>query len=151
MSKALYLTRAAVMGLALGALASCTAVYRNHGYVPSKTDLAAIKVGHDTRADVREKIGDPTTEGMLKPAAWYYVASRWRYYGIYAPKEIRRQVIAISFNDKGVVSNVERFGLKDGHVVVLTRRVTTANTAGTTLLRQLLGSVGRLSSDQLVK
>ncbi|KPQ14077.1 MAG: hypothetical protein HLUCCO18_16175, partial [Rhodobacteraceae bacterium HLUCCO18] len=46
-------------------------------------------------------------------------------------------------------SNVERFGLEDGNVVALSRRVTDSNVQGIGFLRQLLGNLGRINLDDL--
>ena len=70
---------------------------------------------------------------------------RQRVIGPLAPKEIDRQVVAISFSDNGVVTNVERFGLERGRVVPLSRRVTSSSVRDQSLLRQLLGNIGRFS------
>ena len=130
--------------------AGCTAIYRNHGYVPTEENLALIEVGKTTQPEVADVIGRPSATGLLQGAGWYYVGSRWKYYGPRAPEEIDRQVVAISFDDKGVVSNVERFGLERGEVVVLSRRVTKSNVKGISLVRELLGSFGRVSAGRIV-
>lgn len=145
--------RRAAMALALGAallVAGCTTLYRNHGYVPTEEDLAKVSVGKSTRDQVAEAVGKPTSMGVLEGGDWYYVGSRWRYYGALAPKEVDRQVVAISFDKQGVVENVERFGLERGEVVVLSRRVTKTNIKGIGLVTQLLGSVGRVNAGQLL-
>lgn len=130
--------------------AGCTAIYQNHGYVPTDADLALIEVGKSTEQDVATAIGRPSSTGLLKGAGWYYVGSRWKHYGGRAPEEIDRQVVAVSFNDTGVVENVERFGLERGEVVVLSRRVTKSNIKGIGLIRELLGSFGRVSAGKLL-
>lgn len=135
--------------LALCALAACTTLYRNHGYAPSDTDLAQITVGRDTRDTVAQSIGAPGTSGLLADSGWYYVQSRWEHYAYRAPKEVDREVVAISFTDAGVVSNVERFGLERGRVVALSRRVTESNTQGIGFLRQLFGNIGRLDPGRI--
>jgi hypothetical protein len=58
--------------------------------------------------------------------------------------------VAVSFTEAGLVSNVERFGLQDGQVVVLSRRVTESNIRSLGLVRQLMGSLGRVSAGQLL-
>lgn len=145
--------RRAAMALALGAalfVAGCTTLYRNHGYVPTDEDLAKVAVGQTTRDQVAEAVGKPTSTGVLEGGDWYYVGSRWRYYGALAPKEIERQVVAISFDNRGVVENVERFGLERGEVVALSRRVTRTNIKGIGIVTQLLGSIGRVNAQQLL-
>ena len=134
--------------VAVLAAAGCTAVYRNHGYVPTEENLALVEVGKTTQPEVAAVIGRPSATGLLQGAGWFYVGSRWKYLGPRAPEEIDRQVVAISFDEKGVVSNVERFGLERGEVVVLSRRVTKSNIKGIGLVRELLGSIGRVSAGQ---
>lgn len=124
-------------------LASCSAQYRNHGYVPKPDELANIIVGSDTRETVATVIGNPTALGVLEDSSWYYVESRFRHFGFQAPKEIERQVVAISFDNSGRVANIERFGLEDGRVVTLSRRVTESSTVKISFLRQLFGNLGR--------
>ena len=135
--------------LAFG-LAACAAIYLDHGYVPEEVELATIEVGKDTRESVAEKIGRPSAAGLLNDLGWYYVRSRWEHKGARAPKEIDRQVVAVSFTEEGVVSNVERFGLERGKVVVLSRRVTDSNVKGMGLIRQLMGNLGRMRATDIV-
>ncbi len=132
--------------LALLVVVACTPVMRNHGYMPPEEDLALIAVGVDTRETVTTTIGPPTAGGMLMESGFYYVASTFRHYGAYAPEEITREVLAISFDANGVVSNIERFGLHDGNVVVLSRRVTDDQARDSTFIRQLMSSFGRVNA-----
>ena len=81
---------------------------------------------------------------------WFYVQSRYERVGPRAPKEVDRQVLAITFNEAGVVQNIARYGLEDGKVVQISRRVTETNVKGLTLIQQLLGSFGRLQAGDLL-
>lgn len=138
----------ALLAVGLLSTAACTTQYDNHGYVPPEDELEQIAVGLDTRESVAQLVGRPTSTGVLDTSAWYYVESRFRQDAFKAPVEIDRQVVAISFTDDGVVENVERFGLEDGKVVVLSRRVTDSNVKGITFLRQLLGNLGQFDATQ---
>jgi outer membrane protein assembly factor BamE (lipoprotein component of BamABCDE complex) len=124
-------------------LGACTPTFINHGYIPPQEDLDAVIVGVDTRASVEETVGPPSSGGLLIGSGYYYVRSRKRVFGPSAPKEIERQVVAISFDSAGVVSNIERFGLEDGQVVPLARRITDATVTGKSPLRQLFGNIGQ--------
>lgn len=143
--------RAALIGLALVSLGACASIYRDHGYVPSEADLAEIVVGVDTRDSVIESIGTPSSTGVLDDSGFYYVSTRIRQYGASKPKIVDRQLVAISFDSAGVVRNIERFGLEDGQVVALQRRVTTSGVADKTFLRQLLGNLGRFDPGALLQ
>ncbi|TQV67842.1 outer membrane protein assembly factor BamE [Aliiroseovarius halocynthiae] len=125
-------------------LTACSATYRNHGYMPVQEDVDALVVGKDTRETVAEAIGKPGTAGLLSESGYYYVRSRFEHYLYNAPKEIDRQILAISFDSRGRVENIERFGLENGRVVTLERRVTDSNIKGVSFLRQLFGSFGRI-------
>jgi len=138
----------AVLGLA--ALTACTAQYRDHGYIPREEELSQIAVGSDTKDSVTEKVGAPSTAGLLSDSGFYYVGSRVRTYGMFRPQVVEREVVAISFSSQGVVTNVERFGLEKGRVVPLARRVTSSSTANKNFIRQLLGNLGRFSASDFI-
>lgn len=137
----------AVMALTL---AACTELSRTHGYAPAESALTEIVVGRDTRATVQTIAGRPGATGLMARGGWYYVKSEFRQYGWREPVEIDRSVVAILFDDDGVVSNIERYGLEDGRVVALSRRVTDDNTAGLGFLQQLFGNVGNLDAGTLL-
>ena len=132
---------AAVLTLVAG-LTACTAQYRNHGYTPTDAELADIVVGVDTRDSVAETVGAPTSVGVLEGSDYYYLSSKVRYFGAAAPKEVERKLVAISFDDSGVVRNIETFALEDDRVVPLSRRVTSSGITDKTFLSQLLGNLG---------
>ncbi|MDN5789055.1 outer membrane protein assembly factor BamE [Pseudorhodobacter sp.] len=132
-------------------MAACSAIYRNHGYVPEDVDLEQIQVGTSSRQDVADFIGRPSAAGLLNDQGWYYVQSRFEHFGPKAPVEIERQVVAITFNDQGIVENVERFGLAEGRIVPLSRRVTDSNIKGVSFLRQLFASFGSVRAKDALK
>ena len=142
--------RTGLIGLVLIGVAACTPIYRNHGYVPRDEELAKIVVGQSTTEDVALAVGRPAAIGVLTGSGWYYVGSRFKEIGIRAPVEIDRQVVAVSFDEAGVVSNVERFGLEKGQVVAISRRVTDDNIKGVSFLRQLLGNLGGIKATDLL-
>ena len=133
--------------LLLGLLTSCSSVYRNHGFTPTDGELSAIVVGVATRSSVAGAIGVPSTTGLTTSDAIYYVSSKWRHYGAAAPKTIERQIVAIQFDSVGVVSNVSRYGLEDGKVIVLSRRITEGGSGEISFIRQMMGNVGRMEAE----
>ncbi len=141
------LSGALLLVLAL-ALAACSPVTRFHGYAPDDADLAFIEVGRDTRETVAEKVGRPGATGLLEEGAWYYVKSKRLHSGYREPEEVEREVVAISFDGQGRVADVERFGLEDGEVVALSRRVTESNVPPPNIISQLLRNVGLFNPGQ---
>jgi outer membrane protein assembly factor BamE (lipoprotein component of BamABCDE complex) len=143
--------RQVLMLVLVTAVAACSPVYRNHGYVPNEDELALVEVGVDTRETVGEKIGRPSTSGLLNDVGWFYVQSRYKHFGPRQPQEIDRQVLVVNFTEAGVVENIGRFGLEDGRVVEISRRVTETNIKGITVIRQILGSFGRINAGDLIQ
>lgn len=146
MPKTGVVLRRSVAILALVVLAACAPVYNYHGFIPATEDLEDIEVGLDTRTTVEAIFGKPGASGLLAEGAWYYVRSEFKHDSIRPPEEINREVVAISFDDDGVVTNIERFGLERGQVVVLERRVTDSNLDGISFLRQLFGNVSGINN-----
>ena len=140
-------------GLALAAaalIAGCAPSFRTHGYAPSDSELSQIEVRRDTRDTVEAAFGRPGAAGLMTDGAGYYVQSRYRLMGARAPEEIERQVLAVTFDRQGRVENVQRFGLEQGRVVVLSERVTESNVRSLGLIRQLLGNLGRFDPGQFL-
>lgn len=134
----------AFAGLALLLALACTPLYSNHGYIPDDKNLAGIITGVDTRDTVAGFLGRPSVEGLLGDTEWFYVQSRWKTLGGRAPQEIDRQVVAITFDTNGNVSNIERFGLDKGEVVAISRRITSEPIKGRSALMQIFSNIGRI-------
>lgn len=137
--------RTGLMGLFLVlGLAACSETFVNHGFVPPREDLSEVNIG-DTREAVAEAIGTPGAAGVMRDEAWFYAAYRVRNYAYRAPEVIERQILAVSFDGGGRVSNIEEFSLEDGQIVQLSRRVTTTSVREISFLQQILGNFGRIN------
>ena len=134
------------------ALSGCAAskLQDSHGYVPEEALLAEVRVGSDTKETVARLLGRPGTQGIIDDRGWYYVKSDYERFLWREPVEVDREVVAVSFSEAGVVENVERFGLEQGRVVALSRRVTTSNTQGIGFLRQLFSNLGTFNAGQFL-
>ncbi|MEP2640224.1 outer membrane protein assembly factor BamE [Roseobacter sp.] len=137
--------RFAGVGLLCLTLTACGGTFRDHGYIPPQEDLEQIVVGIDTRASVVETLGGAASGSVLKDRGLYFVRSRVQTVALFEPKVVERQVLAITFDTAGVVTNLETFGLERGQVVPLSRRVTSSGVRDTTFLKQLLGNIGQFS------
>ena len=133
--------------LLFGLLISCSTVYRNHGFTPTDDELSSIVLGATTRSSVEASIGVPSTSSLTKSDGIYYVSSKWRHFGAAAPKPVERQIVSIQFDSAGVVTNVSRYGLDDGKVIVLSRRVTEGGSGEISFIRQMMGNVGRMDAE----
>lgn len=136
--------RRTIAGLCAAAgLAGCAVTLEDkHGYVPTESELSAIEVGRDTRETVTTLIGQPGLESLRTENGWYYVRSDYETFLWREREEVNREVVAILYSEAGTVANIERYGLEDGRVVSLSRRVTDSNITGISFLRQLVGNLG---------
>ncbi len=132
-----------VLGLTLG-VAACSATFTNHGYVPPPEVLSEIGIGA-SRDEVAEIAGSPGTGGVARDEAWFYTQYRVRNFTYNAPQVIERDIVAISFSEAGRVTNIERFGLEDGQIIQLSRRVTESSVRDIGFLAQILANFGRIN------
>ena len=131
-------------------LVACSATFRNHGYVPTAQQLENVLVGVDTRGTVSDIVGRPSSTGVLQDGGWYYISSRVRHYAFRQPEVIERELLAISFDEQDVVSNIEHFGLQDGRVITFSRRVTSSGVKGPGFFAQILGNIGNFGLEDLI-
>ena len=103
------------------------------------------KVGTVTADQVAEIAGSPGTGGVTRDEAWFYTQYRVRNFTYNAPQVIERDIVAISFSEAGNVTNIERFGLEDGQIVQLSRRVTESSVRDVGFLSQILSNFGRIN------
>ncbi|WP_298261655.1 outer membrane protein assembly factor BamE [uncultured Litoreibacter sp.] len=136
--------------VALMVVAGCAEIIRNHGYIPVEEDLQSLTVGVDTRGSVEDLVGKPSSSGVLRGGDWYYVGSKIRHFAYKKPKEIDREVLVLRFSEDEVLQNVERFGLQDGRVITLSRRVTESTVRDVTFIRQIIRNFGRIDLGEAV-
>ena len=90
-----------------------------HGYMPPQADIARIRPGFDDAGSVEEILGRPSSSGVLRDSAWYYVQSTVENFTYHAPRVVDRTVLAVQFDQNGVVRGVARYGLEDGRIINL--------------------------------
>lgn len=129
-------------------LSGCAPTTQVHGYVPSPEEIARITPGVDTFATVEETLGLPSGSGLLRDRAWYYVQSTFENYTYNPPRVIDRTIVAVSFNENGVVSAVNRYGIEDGRIVNLTTRITETGGRQLGVIEQLFGNITNLGGNQ---
>jgi outer membrane protein assembly factor BamE (lipoprotein component of BamABCDE complex) len=142
------LRRAGLVLAVAGALATaCAPTVQVHGYVPSPTDIAQVTPGASTMVDVEERLGRPSSSGLLRDSAWYYVQTTIENFTYNPPKVIDRTILAVSFDANGVVRDVTRYGLEDGRIVALTPRTTETGGREMGVLEQLFGNLLNLDAE----
>ncbi|MBM3542672.1 MAG: outer membrane protein assembly factor BamE, partial [Alphaproteobacteria bacterium] len=122
----MFSSPSAALAAALVALqvAGCTPRVDTRGNLPEPEKVAAIEVGRHTERDVETILGSPSSIGAFDGAVWLYLSQRTETVAFFAPEVKMRMVVAVRFDDKGVVREVRTLGLDDGRPVELVRRET---------------------------
>lgn len=136
----------AVLAIALAAaLGGCQTSIDVRGFVPDDESLSRIQVGQQSKDDVRDLLGTPSTVGLFGDETWLYISRRTATYAFLEPKILEQKVVAILFDEAGSVSDVRKLELSDGKVVEHVARVTPSPGKELSFLEQLLGNVGRFN------
>lgn len=107
--------------------------------------LSQVTVGVQTRSDVEALLGSPSARGTFDDNHWYYISSQTRTApGRYLQVEDRR-VVAIAFNQEGVVSEIRELTDADGRPMQMVSRETPVPGNERSLLQALFGNIGRPS------
>lgn len=144
------IAKSVCLALTLTALGACTADYRTHGYLPVEEDLQQIVPGVDTKGSVEDLVGVPASSGVLSSSGYYYIESEIKHFAWKKPQVVDRQILAITFDDAGVVNNIVSYGLEDGNVVPLVKRVTKSGDGDIGFIKKLFGNIGGLSASELL-
>ncbi len=133
----------ALAGLAL-ALAGCSETITKHGQLFRESDLQQIQPGM-MQEQVKLALGSPTTTTTTGSGqVYYYISSTMSQKAFFAPEEIDRRVVAVYFNETGMVQRVANYGLKDGKIFDFVSSTTPApggNEDG--ILKQLFRNLGQ--------
>ncbi|MEA1942899.1 MAG: outer membrane protein assembly factor BamE [Pseudomonadota bacterium] len=129
-------------------VSACNPVLRSHGYRYTTQEEPNITPAEDTQDSVLARLGNPSTRGTFEDDTWYYISSTRESLAYLRPATRDRRIIAVSFDDAGVVSEVNEYSLEDGRVVAYADRETPTRGRELSFLEQLLGNVGRLPSEQ---
>ena len=137
----------AVLFLILG----CSKQYREHGYIPSEEELSSVSVSQDDKNTVIKKLGTPSIGGILSDGNIYFVQSKVLKNSIRASKPVDRQVLVLSFDDKGKLDNIQKFGIDKGEIVILDYHTTPSGLKNMSFLFRLFQNVGGPSAESLLQ
>ena len=146
-SKKLIYLRLYLVILFTSFLLSCTTNIKNHGYIPSKSDLETLVIGKDTKQSIAEKIGLPATAGL--EGVYYYVRSTFNAPGFKSAQLVDRTVVVLSFDQRSKLKNIETFNVDNGNFVRLDYRVTETGLDNKNILQQIIGSISGPSASSL--
>ena len=131
-----------VTAVLAASLAGCGAQIDRHGHVFMDVDLAQIQPGM-SKEQVTTALGSPDTTSSIGGDAYYYISTTQKSYAFFKPWEIDRKVVAVYFDQKGSVQQVEQYGLKDGVIVHYAKDETPARGKDLSVLDQIFGNISQ--------
>ncbi len=137
---------AGFLSAALG-LAACTPTVEVRGYVPDQETIDRLKTGIDNRRKVVRLVGSPSNVSTFEAGTWYYLLKKTEHRAFFEEKILDQQVVAIDFDDNGVVKDIRRFTLADARNIEPEERKTASRGRELGLLEQLFGNIGRFTGD----
>lgn len=141
-------------GLGVGLLLACAAVALSacgntvqvRGNTPDPEDVAAIQPGVQSRQDIIDLLGSPSTVSTFEDRKWYYIGQKTQEVAFMKPEVLDRSVLVITFDETGLVRDMERYGLDDAQQIDPVERETPTEGRDLTFLQQLFGNIGRFST-----
>lgn len=127
-------------------MASCSPMRSSNGYLPDTELVEKVRPGVHDRESVAELLGSPTSVAQFKPEVWYYVKREAEQLAFLPEKVTMQSVVAVKFDEAGIVTDVKRYDLEDGKEIEFVERITPTRGKELTFLGQLFGNVGRFSN-----
>ncbi len=141
-------TLLAAVGLAVVmAAAACTPRIDQRGNRPDEEQVVLINPGVDDKNRVAELIGTPSTISTFDDRTWYYISKRTETMAFFDPELVDQEVLAISFDEGGIVENMRVYGPEDGRTIAYVDRTTPTEGNELTFIQQLLGNLGRFNPE----
>ena len=126
--------------------AGCATQRTQNGYVIDEYTVDQLRPGVTDRDSVATLLGTPSTAATFGDAnTWYYVSRHSEQFAFMKPEVKEQQVVAVHFNDVGIVESVQRYTLEDGKPIEPVERITPTRGREMTVLEQLFGNLGRFN------
>ena len=135
-----------VGGAWLVALLGCTPTVEVRGYVPDDDLIDGITLGVDGPFEVEEKLGSPSSVATFGGKTWYYISKRTESLAFFEKEVLDQRVLAIEFDEVGLVKDIRHYGIEDGRIIELADARTPTRGQELGFLEQLFGNVGRFNA-----
>jgi outer membrane protein assembly factor BamE (lipoprotein component of BamABCDE complex) len=135
---------AAIVLLTAVSLSACGTPPIQHGYVLSEEALAQVPVG-SSREQVLLVLGSPSTTSAVAGDTFYYISQTIDENPLMGRSVTDQRVLAVYFDEKGLVKQIANYGLKDGKVFDFIERKTRTGGSDLNLISQIFKGVGRVN------
>ena len=139
--------RAPFAALAFAAfLGACATTVDHRGYVPDQETIERVRAGVDNRDSVARMLGSPSSVATFDDRTWYYVSKRTERVAFFNDKVVDQRVLAVAFDETGLVSELRQYTLEDGRIIDPVTRKTPTLGRELNIIEQLFGNIGRFNN-----
>ncbi|MCR9176125.1 MAG: outer membrane protein assembly factor BamE [Alphaproteobacteria bacterium] len=139
---------AVLLVLVVFGASACSPQIRTHGNMVDPDALAKINPGSSTTGEVLSLLGSPSSEANFGQRTWYYIGQRTERQAFLKPEIIERKVVYVDFDQSGLVDTIGSLDLEDGKKLAFITRETPTAGQKVTLIKQLLGNIGRFNPEE---
>ena len=127
------------------AVSACTPRIDVRGNLLDPERLSEITPGEQSRNEVAEILGTPSSVAMFDKETWYYVSQRTETVAFFEPEIKERNVVILQFDKKGIVSDIQKLDAEDGQKVLPVERTTPTSGNSLGFWDQIFGNFGRFN------
>jgi outer membrane protein assembly factor BamE (lipoprotein component of BamABCDE complex) len=135
-----------ITGVAGFGAAGCEEVVDVRGNLPHPSVVSKIKPGFHKRGDVENMLGTPSAIATFKKEVWYYIGGRVKTVSFFKPEILERKVVAVRFDQRGIVTKIEAQDASNVRKIQLVERETPTKGKDLTFLQQIIGNIGRFGN-----
>jgi outer membrane protein assembly factor BamE (lipoprotein component of BamABCDE complex) len=108
--------------------------------------LAELVPGTSSQNDVTSLIGSPTAKAAFDPNTWLYISEVTKTRIARTPGVDDQTVVALRFDDRGVLRDIKKTGPDDALAVTVVDRTTPSPGTTASFMQQLFGNIGRFNA-----
>ena len=125
------------------ALGACSPKVAQRGVMPDIDAIASIVPQESDKTDVERRLGSPSSINMFGQETWMYIGETTETVAFLDRKVNERSVLIVTFDEKGVVQDIQAHGLDVARDVEPVERTTPTVGKNLTVIEQLMGNLNR--------
>ena len=138
----------AVIAFAAAGLAACEPRAWRHGQIFDHEAVESIEPGVHKQFEVARSLGTPSSRSLIGNETWFYISQHRTASALSMPQTESQTVVAVAFDDAGIVQEIAMLTIEDGIIVNPVSRTTPTHGRELGLLEQLIGNIGRFDTTQ---
>lgn len=126
--------------------AGCSPTIESRGFNAENVQFDQIRPGVQSKQQVQEILGSPSTISSFDTNTWYYVSKTTATTSFFTPEVVDQQVTIITFDTSGVVSTIKTYKGEEAKSIKPIERKTETTGYQTGVFREVFSNFGRIST-----